>query len=104
MKLADNFAYSGFCTFEDDGGRLYDQNFQLVIYVSGRTDRSGTVAGSCFYSGDSFKSSWKATTATAENPMTLEKAELLSVLGALQRANVQGITKLLIRTSSQERD
>ena len=91
-------------------GRLIGKGSNHVFYTDGAVDGNGkadAVGGCAYYSGENCKSSWKVPYGPAPDgsrykyPVTNQNAELLAVLGALQRAYWDGFIGVLIRTDSQ---
>ena len=92
-------------------GRLWDKDLRQIYYTDGAVDGNGradAVGGCAYYSGEECKSSWKVPYGPAPDgsrykyQVTNQSTELLSVLGALQRAFwTPSMPKILIRTDSQ---
>ena len=95
-------------------GRLWDKDVRQIFYTDGavgtpnaKNGDPNAVGGCAYYSDEKCKSSWDVPYGPAPDgsrykyPVTNQNAELLAVLGALQRAFWDGQKKVLIRTDSQ---
>ena len=113
MELAEG----NYCddTFVIAGTRgLWDRDRRQIFYTDGavgnpsaKNGHPDAVGGCAYYSGEECKSSWEVPYERAPDgsrhrfSVTNQNAELLAVLGALQRAFWDGQQAVLIRTDSQ---